>query len=250
MSPDESLQTAIRLALVCPLRLHALTGRGPQTVEHLLHRQIHEAIINALGLTQAGPVALAESAEPADHATHDRSTCPAIICCCFAASDLRAWLNNDRDWTAAASAVGHRLPAAGICAAHLGRRIEAVHIDVGYPDTGAIFADLLLNSGDILQLDCRDHVTGYDHALTATSPDDESLDRTRTPSLHRRKDHRRREHHRPHDPRRRIRVHPQHRDTEPCGSPATAKATSPGSPLPSPAAPRHRPTKPLRARLT
>jgi hypothetical protein len=176
MSPDESLQTAIRLALVCPLRLHALTGRGPQTVEHLLHRQIHEAIINALGLTQAGPVALAESAEPADHATRDRSTCPAIICCCFAASDLRAWLNNDRDWTAAASAVGHRLPAAGICAALLGRRIEAVHIDVGYPDTGAIFADLLLNSGDILQLDCRDHVTGYDHALTATSPDDESLD--------------------------------------------------------------------------
>ena len=77
-------------------------------------------------------------------------------------SAVGPWLVSDDDWIERLRRrrqrkdvdVVERLP---------GRVVQATHVDYGYPETGAIHATLVFDTGETLLIDCRDDVSGYEH---------------------------------------------------------------------------------------
>jgi hypothetical protein len=127
--------TVLAGGLVRELRLLTLGVDGPTTVDELPHRHVRRAL-------RVAEQAFTEGSSSADQ--------------------LRPWLGSRVAWEERLAARGtiYQPPLEVLLP---GRTVESVHVDYGYPETGPIYATLVLDTGETLVIDCRDRVSGYDH---------------------------------------------------------------------------------------
>lgn len=134
-----STDVATAAALAQKLRLLSVGVDGPTVVEELPYRLIREA-------RQAAATAVG------DMATRDW----------LALNRVGPWLVADDEWTERLRRRRHRKDV-DLTERLAGRVVQAAHVDYGYPETGAIHATLVLDTGESLLIDSRDRVSGYDH---------------------------------------------------------------------------------------
>ena len=130
---------AIAAALAQKLRLLSVGVDGPTVVEELPYRLIREA---------------RQAAATADSGMGIRDW--------VALSGVGPWLVSDDEWTERLRQRRHRKDV-DLAERLAGRVVQAAHVDYGYPETGAIHATLVLDTGESLLIDSRDRVSGYDH---------------------------------------------------------------------------------------
>lgn len=150
------VDAAVAAALGRQLRLLSLGVDAPTTVGDLPYRMVGDA--------------LAVVASLEDHAAWLNS------------SGVRRWLEPEADWAQRLKG-RRRQDTADLTGLLTGQRVATLHVDYGYPDTGPIHATLVMESGEVLVIDCRDEVSGYDHALLIESVDAESWHRIGPVSL-------------------------------------------------------------------
>jgi hypothetical protein len=127
--------TVVAAALAKELRLLSLGVDGPTTVEGLPHRQVRRAL-------QVGAEAFTTG-----HGAAER---------------LRPWLVPSAAWEERLAA-RRAIEQPALDRLLSGRLVESVHVDYGYPGTGAVHATIVLDTGDVVLVDCRDRVSGYEH---------------------------------------------------------------------------------------